>query len=286
MTHDENNDVDPAVRREEARLDELIASFGADYNRPPDIVPTEEMWARIAPEIRRPQVSTPRRRLPWQLVAAAAVMLGFGVAIGRGWDSRRVQPLPRGTASAGSATAPHSRDGHESASDGAASRDADATAVPNVEPRRVASARPVTDQPSIDHATGGTLASAPSSGAPQSYDVAYQVATLRHFTNAEALMTTYRTSPHDARTDAQMASWARDLLSQTRLLLDSPAAADPARRRLLQDLELVLVEMSQLSPNAAPVERELIDGSVQHGDMMTRLRLAVPAGGAVNPNGQ
>src|SRR6185312_7193556 len=73
-----------------------------------------------------------------------------------------------------------------------------------------------------------------------------------------------------------MASWARALLSQTRLLLDSPAAVDPARQRLLQDLELVLVQMTQLSPANTPIDRELIAGSVRHSDVITRLRTAVP----------
>ena len=110
----------------------------------------------------------------------------------------------------------------------------------------------------------------------------YQLATLRHFTDVETLLTSYSTSTHDATADAQLASWARDLLSQTRMLLDSPAATDPARKKLLQDLEVVLVEMSQLSGDTAPVERDLIDGSVRESDVITRLRSAVPAGGAMH----
>ncbi|MGH2634453.1 MAG: hypothetical protein ACRDG3_13685, partial [Tepidiformaceae bacterium] len=111
---------------------------------------------------------------------------------------------------------------------------------------------------------------------------AYTLATVRHFTAVEALLTSYQTAPHDAHGDAEMASWARALLSQTRLLLDSPAAADPARQKLLQDLELVLVQMTQLSPANTPMDREMIDGSVRHSDVITRLRTAVPAGGATH----
>ncbi|MEO7501134.1 MAG: hypothetical protein ABIW94_00720, partial [Gemmatimonadaceae bacterium] len=106
----------------------------------------------------------------------------------------------------------------------------------------------------------------------------YQVAANRHLANAEALLTAFRTDSRDARMDAQLSKWARDLLSNTRLLLDSPAAEDPQRARLLGDLELVLAQIVQLSPGAAPQDRELIEGSIRNGQVMTRLRTAIPAG--------
>ena len=106
----------------------------------------------------------------------------------------------------------------------------------------------------------------------------YQVAANRHLANAEALLTAFRTDTRDARMDAQLSTWARDLLSNTRLLLDSPAADDPQRARLLGDLELVLAQIVQLSPGAAAQDRELIEGSIQSGQVMTRLRTAIPAG--------
>ena len=106
----------------------------------------------------------------------------------------------------------------------------------------------------------------------------YQVAANRHLANAEALLTAFRTDSRDARMDAQLSTWARDLLSNTRLLLDSPAADDPQRARLLGDLELVLAQIVQLSPGAAAQDRELIEGSIQSGQVMTRLRTAIPAG--------
>jgi hypothetical protein len=78
--------------------------------------------------------------------------------------------------------------------------------------------------------------------------------------------------------DASLSTWARDLLTSTRLLLDSPAADDPRRVRLLQDLELVLAQIVQLSPTAEARERELIEGTIRDGHVMTRLRTAIPAG--------
>ena len=105
----------------------------------------------------------------------------------------------------------------------------------------------------------------------------YQVATQRHLADAEALLTSFSLGNRDARMDAQFAGWAKGLLSNTRLLLDSPAGDDPRRAKLLQDLELVLAQIVQLSPGAAAQDRELIAGSIESGHVMTRLRTAIPA---------
>jgi hypothetical protein len=111
----------------------------------------------------------------------------------------------------------------------------------------------------------------------------YTLATLQHLTDVEALLVSYRMEAADSAVNARISSWARDLVADTRLLLDSPAAADPRRRRLLEDLELVLVQLVQLDAAAparrgAGTEREMIDGSLQRGQLLTRLRSAIPAG--------
>jgi hypothetical protein len=107
----------------------------------------------------------------------------------------------------------------------------------------------------------------------------YNRAATAELSRAEALLTAYGTSTANAGVDKHLSAWARDILSNTRLLLDSPAADDPARRRLLQDLELVLVQMVQRSPEAgAGDERAQIDRSMEHTQVLTRLRSALPAG--------
>ena len=108
-------------------------------------------------------------------------------------------------------------------------------------------------------------------------NVSYQVATQQHLENAEALLTSFALEGHDARMDTQFAGWAKGLLSNTRLLLDSPAGNDPRRAKLLGDLELVLAQIVQLAPNAPAQDRELIQGSIRNGHVMTRLRSAIPA---------
>jgi hypothetical protein len=109
--------------------------------------------------------------------------------------------------------------------------------------------------------------------------VSYNRAATAELSRAEALLTAYGTSSANTGVDRHLSVWARDILSNTRLLLDSPAADDPARRRLLQDLELVLVQMVQRSPEAgAGDERAQIDRSMERTQVLTRLRSALPAG--------
>ena len=108
--------------------------------------------------------------------------------------------------------------------------------------------------------------------------LAYQVATTEHFGQVETLLTWYNATP-DQRADAQLSAWARDLLGSTRLLIDSPAGQDPKRKQLLQDLELVLVQLVQLSPDVSPEDRTALDNMLRHTTLLlTRLRTTVPAG--------
>jgi len=69
---------------------------------------------------------------------------------------------------------------------------------------------------------------------------AYSVVATQQLVQVQALLTAFdsnsRDSAGNAKADAHLASWARDLLSNTRLLLNSPAGADPRRKALLEDL--------------------------------------------------
>jgi hypothetical protein len=78
---------------------------------------------------------------------------------------------------------------------------------------------------------------------------------------------------------AQLASvTARRLLATNRLLLDSPEGRERKTRVLLEDLELVLAEIAQLSPEAPAEDRELIREGMERGGVLSRLRTVVPAG--------
>jgi hypothetical protein len=104
------------------------------------------------------------------------------------------------------------------------------------------------------------------------------VAMMQHLSNAEALLVAYRGNAGAA--DGHVHDWARDVLSTTRLLLDSRVGADPLRRRLHEDLEQILVQNVQLPGGVPGGERELIDRTLDREQLLTRLRTTIPAGPA------
>ena len=115
---------------------------------------------------------------------------------------------------------------------------------------------------------------------PSANATTYRLATQEHLGQSEAFLTLFRTSVQE-RNDPRLASGtARQLLATNRLLLDSPAATDQKTRLLLEDLELVLAEISQLSPQSRAEDLRFIREGIERGNVMPRLRTAVPAGSA------
>ena len=277
---------------EDNKFEEFLKTKAQDYNAPPVRVPRDEMWAAIeAKRAAGPRVVygggatyvVGQRRFGtkvWLGAAAAAMLLvATGVGIGR-WTAA---PSTRAAVATTQPQTPASV---------TPSASGEQTGTPLSSP-----VQPVENGPSMVASSSGTNAgrparrgttqprsSAPDNGpqvalAPTGSSSAYQLTTVQHLSEAEALLTSFRT-PSNAgeQTDALLAEWARRLLSRTRLLLDSPVANDPQRRPLLQDLELVLVQIVQLSPGSAPQDRELIEKTLQQDHVMTRLRTAIPAG--------
>jgi hypothetical protein len=128
-------------------------------------------------------------------------------------------------------------------------------------------------------ASGASTSPASPAGADAGAGL-YRAVAVQTLVQAEALLTAYR-RPEPGRQDAesmrQTARWSREVLSSTRLLLDSPAGRDPQLRRLLSDLELVLAQIVQLS--GAPLqagERELIERAMRERDLIPRLRAVAP----------
>jgi hypothetical protein len=134
-------------------------------------------------------------------------------------------------------------------------------------------------------ATPGAVAPVPqppastrAAAAPAGDDAAYRLATAEHLGQAEAFLTLFRASVREGRRERLAPATARQLLATNRLLLDSPAAADPRLRFLLQDLELVLAEITQLAPERGGEDLKLITDGLERDGMLVRLRAAVPAG--------
>jgi hypothetical protein len=113
---------------------------------------------------------------------------------------------------------------------------------------------------------------------PRVNAAAYNLATTDHLSQSEAFLTLFRASVRRGGNEQLASATARQLLATNRLLLDSPAATDARTRLLLQDLELVLAEIAQLSPRPRSRDVDLITEGLEQGGVMSRLRTAVPSG--------
>ena len=89
------------------------------------------------------------------------------------------------------------------------------------------------------------------------------------------LLTTLPMEAQSVQGNIRFSSQALELLTTTRLLLDSPAATDGRFRELLEDLELVLAQVASLRPARAQGEIELITDALEERDMVPRIRSAV-----------
>lgn len=277
----------------EDKFDEFLRKNAESYNAPPARTPREEMWQaiqitrRAGPRVvygggASPAANTSRfGSKVWWAAAAAVVLVASGVGIGR-WtaspDSATVNTA------AGNQQAPADRASTTDSASDSGSDDQPAQLAEGGTPAPVRGENGRAETPS-GPISGGTITPGASRSARSANSMgssatsAYQVAAVNHLTQAEALLMSFRTrSATDQRMDAQLASWARELLSNTRLLLDSPVAVDPERRPLLEDLELLLVQIVQLSPGSTPQDREIIEQTLKQDQVLTKLRTAIPAG--------
>ena len=272
-------------------LDERIRALSATrYNAPEGSVPRDAMWTQIAAARRAARTAAPsetaeadgvlplipRRRstiVVWRWGTALAAGLILGVVIDRQFfvgDAKPRDVVALTETAPGSPTRP-SIDSARIPASGTANPSS--PSVP--QPRNVVSPQYAVVDPSH-----------PAPPSPEVRDslvqTLYRTAAIQTLVQAEALLTAYRgteSGVRDPQAMQQAARWARDVLSSTRLLIDSPAGRDPQMRSLFTDLELVLAQIVQLSgtPLLAD-ERELIERAMRDRDLLPRLRSAVPAG--------
>jgi len=120
-------------------------------------------------------------------------------------------------------------------------------------------------------AAPGPDASTPAVTAAGEPDAPFRLAAAHHLVRTEALLTTFPIEAREGRVP-QVARWAYDLLLDTRMLIDSPAGADPRLAALLADLELILAQLATLRQDDAASELELIQAGIQQNDVLSRLR--------------
>ena len=102
----------------------------------------------------------------------------------------------------------------------------------------------------------------------------YEVETSQYLGQTAALLVSLPSEVKAGRADQQFTARAGDLLMRTRLLMDSPAADDPAMRSLFDDLELVLAQVVRLQNNSNRLELDLINRALEQRDVIPRLRTA------------
>jgi len=302
MTDDHMNDLP-----NDAIQDERIRSLAAGhYNAPDGSAPRDAMWAQISAARRAARAGvapiaavapapaeveeTPADVVPldsrrrtrtivvwrWSAAVAAGLLLAFllGRFVG---DFRSTSPASQQIAGTTPST-PSRIDPPVGAPEGP-------SPSPHDEPTRTSAPRPdAAPRLSPDRSTAGAPLDVASADSAAS--ALYRVAAVQTLVQAEAVLTAYRgaeATTRDPQAMQQAARWARDVLSSTRLLIDSPAGRDPQMRMLFTDLELVLAQIVQLSgtPLVAS-ERELIDRAMRDRDLLPRLRSVVPAGSATS----
>jgi hypothetical protein len=120
---------------------------------------------------------------------------------------------------------------------------------------------------------------APAPGTSMNSD-AYRVAVAQHLSRTETLLTSFRAEAAGGQVDAAAREWAGQMLTNTRLLLDSPAADDPRLRTLLEDLELVLAQIAALPRQTQPntTEVDLARRAVEEKQLLPRMQTLAPAG--------
>jgi hypothetical protein len=267
------------------RFEEFLQREAKAYNAPPPEVPREEMWAVVAAAraarpapaaapVIRPLHQHPKgiRYTAWMGMAATLLV---GIGIGR-FALERGSGVPAPPVVAAVDTSAVRSDVADTPDPRAISRDVAPPAAAPASARPSADARPSATR--LAAASGGTRPSGTTDGGTNgvasgndALDTPYRVASQQHLARAEALVAVVATTPRDAMMDSLTARWAREMLTNTRLLLDSPAGEDPIRRRLLEDLETLLVQLVQRS-GAAADERALIDRTLERTQLLTRLR--------------
>lgn len=259
------------------RIDDILNEAGHDYHEPP-ATPRDLMWQRIqaaraaervtmAPAAPAPDIAPARSRrlMPLAWVTGVAALLALGIGIGRSMEHTPHAAPPAVATAPAPVTAPAPLD------------TAPVSVAPNATPDAPASRELATvprihrghDVPAIV-VNSGTRAGASEAAISQVLG--------QHLGQSEAFLTLFRSSVENGQTERLAASTARQLLSTNRLLLDSKAGGDARSRQILEDLELVLAQIAQLRAGGDSIHVHLITEGMDQGNVLPRLRTAVPAG--------
>jgi hypothetical protein len=267
-------------------LDELLRDAALSYNTPPE-PPREAMWQAIS-RARSGASVVPivaPRRLPRWIAAAAgmAAVLVAGILIGRasrgpaGASTTFASTAHTTTAPAGAHRSDSLNATQPEVPNDLAPPTAPSASVPGSD-RSSAAARRFATNPATRRAARERLNRA---NELSSDGAAYRLAVVEHLTRTEVLLTSFRAQERAgdaARVDAQFAALSRELLGTTRLLLATRRGEDPNITRLLQDLEYVLMQLSQYANDGRRVDLDALNQSMDKRNVIPKLRSNIPAG--------
>lgn len=131
------------------------------------------------------------------------------------------------------------------------------------------------DQPSADAAASTSTVTPASTPAAQAARAPYQRATEEFLGSTALLLAALPRDGSGGQTPTQLPEQATQLLTTTRLLLDSPVSANPRMKALLQDLELVLAQVSRLQPRRERASLTMITQTLEEREVVPRIRSAV-----------
>ena len=103
-----------------------------------------------------------------------------------------------------------------------------------------------------------------------------RVAMQEHLVRTVSLLVSVRDDAPTARHAVDLGPLAKELLATTRLLLDQPQLRDDRTRRLLQDLELVLLQIIQ-ARSTAPETQNAPRETLRETNLLTRVNALVTA---------
>lgn len=130
-------------------------------------------------------------------------------------------------------------------------------------------------------ATSTAAATPPTSETVAQGAAPVRLATAAHLSSTETLLSLVRADARRGELDPAVGRWGRRLLTETRLLLDSPAVSDPGLRTLLEELEVVLAQVALLADTSVDDARrrgelELIAEGLDEAGVESRLRASLP----------
>jgi hypothetical protein len=286
----------------EEDMDRYIRDLARRSYNPPPEPPRDELWARIqaARQATAPSADAPGdtvapaapptdvidirsraaslRRWTYRILPIAALLL---VAFGLGRLSLLYERAHQGAVASGPTSTPATSHAPALAAGPAVTE----PVGPTRQNAATAATQPADGTVQVPlNRSRLALATPARPGAAARSRTLYRLVAAQTLGQAEMLLTSFRAETRAGGTlDPQVITWAGDVLSSTRLLLDSPAGRDPKLRPLLEDLELVLAQIVQLRgapAGTAGGDADLIDHALQQRDIMPRLRTAVPAGAA------